>query len=237
MVQIRWDLLGPPVDAGGAVMRGFAQGSALRRQRDEETRRDQFQQSALAAYDTQTGRIDPVAMRSAFAQAGDIEGAMRFDQSNAETTRSQQAAAREQMLTMARLLDDSTDQASYDRSRAIAERMGIDVSQAPPSFDPEWVAQQRQIVREFVERPQEMTAFMREAEAAGVQPGTPEFRAVFNRRYNSPRYYPLQPGGRLELDPSYSGSDAPPRGEPPPELTDEDFEDGGPSPRGSGGFP
>lgn len=237
-MQIDWRLLGPPVDVAGAFQGGFARGSALRQMREERERQEGFQRSALAAFDPQTGQIDPVRMRSAFAQAGDIEGAMRFEESQREQAAAQRTAQRQQMMDVARLLDEATDQASYDRGRAIAQRMGLDMSDIPEAYDPAWVDQQRQIMRDFIERPQEMTSFMREAQAAGIVPGSEEFRNAFNRRYNAPRYFPLNPGGRLELDPSYTGPDAPPRGEPPPELTDEDFrDDGGPTPRASGGFP
>lgn len=203
--EINWSLLGQPVDVAGAVQHGYQYGSALRQRQQEEARREEFTNSAFAAIDPQSGAVDPVAMRSAFRGAGDIQGALGFERDQAAAAQQHQTEIRERATTLARLLDAAVDEPTYQQGLQTAQQLGIDVSGAPPQFDPNFVARQRMIVREFIDQPDHLTAFQQELAAGGIAPGSAEYRSMLEHRYNQPRYYPLPPGGRLELDPGYSG--------------------------------
>lgn len=102
----------------------------------------------------------------------------------------QQQARIEQMTTTAKLLDDARDEPTYQRSLAAARQLGLDVSSAPPTFDPAWVDQQRMIVGAFTkDGGSQISGIARELSDAGYQPGTPEFaeamRGVIQNKYAS----------------------------------------------------
>ena len=230
-MQINWSLLGAPVgvDTQGAALQGYA----LRQRVNQQRRQEEFTRSAFDAFNPETGQFDPRAMRSAFMAAGDVPGLMEFEQQQTQARAGQQDQARQQLLSVARLLDDATDPESYQRGLAAAQQMGLDVSSAPPTFDPNWVAQQRRIVQEFIERPQEMTTFMRDAMAAGIQPGSPEFRQTFQNRYAAPPRIVTGPNGELLV----VGGGQAPAADAPPVLTDDDFRENGGAGSGPRNFP
>lgn len=174
---------------------------AMAAARDERLRGEKVRSALAGAYDVNTGTIDPVAARSAFASGGDISGAMAFDQQQGAARAAQLKQARDNLTIMARLIDDAVDEPSYQRSVASARALGMDVSNVPPSFDPAYVEslkRQAEALRGDVDR-----------ELMAVAPGSVVIdkgtgRPVFTNP-DRPRYYPVPPGGRLELDPSYQG--------------------------------
>lgn len=134
--------------------------------------------------------------------------------------------AREQIGIMGRLLDGVNDPVSYERARQAAASMpGWDLSGIPPTYDPNWIAQQKMQAQAL--------AGKLDQELMAVAPGT----SVIDKRTGrpvytnprGPRYIPVPPGGKLVLDPSTGGSyDA---------GNDDEWETiGGPSSQGSGGF-
>lgn len=252
MVSINWSLL-QPTDVGGAFQSGFARGrtqsalsalvtdpsntgamSALAQyepglalqfgregeRRQDRARQDQFRQSALAAFNPETGEMSAPAVRQAYMGAGDVEGLMQFEQGQASASAARSKTAQEQMLTVAKLLDDAKDPQSYAIARSAAGSMGLDLASVPETYDPAWVAQQRAIVAALGDE-QKMTTFQQNAISAGIEPGTDAYRQAF---LNS-----IAPSGF-----TYGSG---PAASPPATLTDDDFNDGGPSPSGSGGFP
>jgi hypothetical protein len=101
---------------------------------------------------------------------------------------------REAILAAGKLLRQMKpqDEAGWQQFRAIAGRMGLPVDQAPPNFDPQYVQ-----------------GLIQAADVMDPQ------------KQERPRYFAVPPGGRLELDPSYTGPGAPQQGQPPagtPEL-------------------
>lgn len=259
--DINWALLGAPVDVGGAIQHGFEQGmqrsafatlandptnqSALARlgaidpqaaiTMREHGRQEAFRTSARSAFDPATGEVDPVAMRRAYAEAGDIGGAMDFERNRVSTERTQMTADNERLRRVAGLLDDATDEASYAAARQAAiTQLHADPASIPEAYDPAWVATQRRVVAALSNQ-QEMTTFMRDATAAGIQPGSDEFRQAFMTRYASPPRIIMGPNGQPMIlqDAPDTGT-----GTPPPDLTDDDFADGGPAPaNGAATFP
>lgn len=203
-------------------------------QNSEMQRAEQTRGALAAAYDPATGNIDPMAARQAYVGAGDIEGAMRFDQQRAQSAASQQDAARKQLETMAQLLDDATDENSYQQGLNVARRMGIDVSSVPQNYDPAWVDEQRLMVRTFIEKPEAATTLQRNLISAGIQPGTPEYRQAVLSSLAPPGYVAAPMGGggpapgTVEDGYRFKGGD--PADPANWEAT------GGPTPRASGTF-
>lgn len=177
--------------AQGAGQQRQMQQRQFQRQEQEYQRQDTFRQQAQAAYDPTTGRFDPAKVRGAYAANGDIGGAVAFDKSQAEQRAAQYKAAVEQVGQTAQLLNGVTDEASYQRARAVAQQQGLDVSKVPPQYDPQWVqtmksqaltvAQQLQEQRDRwvpigergllnVSDPNAVTAFQRD-QARGVYAG------------------------------------------------------------------
>lgn len=110
----------------------------------------------------------------------------------AERGRMQQAEAaqqkqqREDLPIMGKLLGMAQDEPTYQRALAVARQYGLDVSQAPPQFDPEWVGGMRSLVTALSD-PETMKGIAYELQMAGYEPGTPEFeeaaRSVISNKY------------------------------------------------------
>lgn len=86
----------------------------------------------------------------------------------------------QQLPMMAKLLDHATDEASYAQALQMAQRYGLDVSGAPPQFDPQWVQETKQLVA-AVQTPQGIEALSAAGKIAadmGLKPGTPQFNAA-----------------------------------------------------------
>ncbi len=110
--------------------------SALRR---ETAKRSTLQQGLTGAYDPATGHVDPVRARQAYLGAGDIEGAMQFDQSRATAEQARVKQAHQQIPAISRLLEGVSDQPTYERALHEAQGLGIDLTGVPPAFDPHYV--------------------------------------------------------------------------------------------------
>lgn len=210
--DINWSALGAPIDVASAVRRGFEHGSALRERQEERSRRDTFQRSAFAAYDPQTGQVNAPAMRSAFAGAGDIEGALRFDAQQAQRAASARQAESSRLGQLARLADQATPQ-NWTQIREAATQLGINAEQIPEAYDEQWLSRQRLMLRAMSD-PEEMTTFQRDAAAAGYEPGSDGYRRYFENRYapqpliasNGDGTFTVIPRGNPASTPSSTGA-------------------------------
>jgi hypothetical protein len=110
-------------------------------QMDEMTRQRRVRSGLADAYDPTTGRIDPAMARNAYVSGGDIEGAMGFDAQQAKLREQLSEAHQEQFKLGAALLKDVKDEAGYQQARAAAQRMGMDLSEIPEAYDPNYVDQ------------------------------------------------------------------------------------------------
>lgn len=156
-----------------------------------ETKRQEGLDNALATYSQAPddpsavagiARYDP---RTAI-QIGQMQQDGAYKRQQMQAT--QQKAGMEQMTVMAKLLNQSTDEGTYQQSLAAARQMGLDVSKAPPQFDPAWVGQQKMIVEAFTkDGGQGISGIARELQDAGYKPGSTEFaeamRGVINNKY------------------------------------------------------
>lgn len=100
----------------------------------------------------------------------------------------QREQQREDLPIMGKLLGMAQDEPTYQRALAVARQYGLDVSQAPPQFDPEWVGGMRSLVTALAD-PEAMKGIAYELQMAGYKPGTPEFeqaaRSVISNKYAS----------------------------------------------------
>lgn len=107
----------------------------------------------------------------------------RQAQIEAEAQQQQVARLREQAGQIAQLTRGVGDEATYQQRLAAARAYGIDVSGAPPTYNPEWVQTQNIIAETFFrEGPERLTTTAQELQEAGLQPGTPEFQRAMAQR-------------------------------------------------------
>lgn len=122
-----------------------------------------------------------------------MEERVRMEQAQA----AQAKQAREQLMQVSQLFDGVTDEASYQQRMNAARRMGLDVSEAPPNYDPAWVAETGGIFKFFAEKPEAMSALGKQAADEGFRPGTPEFnsRVIELGKAERVKTLSVQPGG------------------------------------------
>lgn len=206
MSEVQWGMLSQYPNPGQAFAQAFQQGQQQKAQQAMQ---------ALQMKEHQQDRQFQTEERDRQARAAQLQ------------------QAREQLQITARLLDHATDPVTYQQARQAAAGIpGFDLSQVPEQFDPNWVAQTKMQV-------QALSGTV-DQELMAVAPGTTVIdkrtgRQVFTNP-DRPRYYPLPPGGRLELDPSYNGPGAPTQGLPPPPPPGFVI-DGDAGGNASGGFP
>jgi len=189
---------------------------------------------------------DPGAV-NALAQA-DPAMAIQVRQQQATAQQAQQRAQQEKQqrdtAVIAALARDAKDPESFDAAVDQVIAMGYpDAAQFRGQFSPA-LRSALMAAGGIKEDTPEPTTFQRDAMAAGIQPGTPEFAAAFKSRQL--RYVTDVNGNIRVVDPTAFIGDggpqvanpAPGKGTgPPPVLTDDDWGDeGGPTPRASGGF-
>lgn len=89
---------------------------------------------------------------------------------------SQLAQHRQQLTLMGRLLDGAKDEATYQQGLNAARQYGLDISQAPPQFDPNWVGQMRMLVRAVSDKgtQERLPMIAQEFQAAGIDLNTAE---------------------------------------------------------------
>lgn len=167
------------------LMDGFTTGREMKRQEGLN--------SALSTYMTDPenpSALSEIARYDPRAAMQLQQGQFQRQDAQRKAQADQQQARIEQMTTTAKLLDDARDEPTYQRSLAAARQLGLDVSSAPPTFDPAWVDQQRMIVGAFTkDNGSQISGIARELSDAGYQPGTPEFadamRGVIQNKYAS----------------------------------------------------
>lgn len=167
------------------LMEGFNTGREMKRQDGLS--------SALATYATNPEDPSAIGEIARFDPRAAIQlrqGQQQQQAAQQKAMADQQQARIQQMTTTAKLLDDARDEPSYQQSLAAARQLGLDVSSAPPSYDPAWVGQQRMIVGAFTkDNGSQISGIARELSDAGYQPGTPEFaeamRGVIQNKYAS----------------------------------------------------
>ncbi len=218
-----FDSLQSPARAGNAFVNAFEGGRERKRQQQAE--------SALSAWAVNPGDEQAFGV---LAQADPrLAITLRADQeakaSRTKLAQTQQAAAaqeqqRTQMTQLAQLLDDSNDEASYQRNLGAAKQLGLDVSTAPPNFDPQWVGQQQVITHALLDKPDKVSNDAQLLVEAGYDPGTPAFQqamvGIINNKYAS-EYVDEAGNVRRRTALNLPGMPAPKGAAPPPEAIAE----------------
>jgi hypothetical protein len=126
---VNWGLGVPQQNPANAFMQAYQQGTQQRRQ-------NQSRQAMAALVQNPN---DPKAL-AALAQA-DPQAAMQFRQQQLEQTKAQLAQHQESILKGAEIVRqlNPKDQRGWDQARALAAQAGIDISQVPPDFNPQYV--------------------------------------------------------------------------------------------------
>jgi hypothetical protein len=234
MSEINWGITQQP----NAFQNAFSMGQQLGAQA-----RENQQRNALLQYAAKPS-IEGAAA------TGDPRLVMQQRRDEQEQVSQQRTQQRADMPLLTRLLDSATDEASYQRARAVAGQYGIDVSGIPPGYDPAWVSQQSATLK-LLQTPQGQEALStlgKQAVDMGFRPGTPEFSAQVSKLWQveSSKLLPTQPGGGVARYDPASGrtemvivpnSEGRPAGSPvsgaaPPPATlppDFDFGAGGPA--------
>ena len=176
-----------PAQMGQGVQQAFMQGREMAQQ--------QQQKNALSAYAMNPN--DPEAFKG-LAQHSP-EYAIKIGADRQKRQQEQLETQRAQLGKVADLLDNSTDEASYQRNLNAARHLQLDVSTAPPNFDPEFVKTQSVIARAVLNNDPELPLIAQEVVASGLQPGSPEFASEIGRilksKYSTSTTVAYQPGG------------------------------------------
>lgn len=175
-----------------ALLQGMQVGTAMRQRREAQERQKATDDAYRGIY-----QGDPNAT-NALAQIDPRQAIqVRSQQQSAQTQ--QIEAQRQQLAKVADLLDNSTDEVSYQRNLNVARQLGLPVESAPPQFDPEFIQTQSAIARAVLNDDPELPLIAQEAVAAGLQPGTPQFQAEIGRilkaKYSTSTTVSYQPGG------------------------------------------
>ena len=174
-------------NAQNALLHGMQVGKAMRQrkeQREREMALDKAYQGMIAG--------DQTAVNALAAIPGMGKDAYTLQQGQRERQRLQ-------LAKVADLLDDSVDDPSYQRNLNVARQLGYDVSGAPPTFDPNYIATQKAIARAVLNNDHELPLIAQELIAAGLQPGTPQFQAeagrILKAKYDTSKTIAYQQGG------------------------------------------
>lgn len=198
-----------PVDLAGttqnALLRGLQVGDAMRQRKQQEM---QSQAMDNAYRGAMSGNAN------AFTELANVPGMAKdaYGMQQAQrTAQTQQADAdRMRLGKVADLLDNSTDEPSYQRNLAVARQLGLPVDSAPANFDPEFIQTQSAIAKAVLNNDPELPLIAQEAIAAGLQPGTPQFQAEIGRilksKYSTSTTVSYQPGrGAVAYDRASGG--------------------------------
>lgn len=129
-------------------------------------------------------------------------------QQQAQMQRQQQTDQRQQLEQrradlpfVGKLLGSVRDEASYQQARGVAQQYGLDLSGAPPSYDPQWVESQKATVQALSDpKAQEaLSTFGKIATDEGLAPGSPPYQQRVRELWQADqqKFYALAPGGGL----------------------------------------
>lgn len=179
-------------NAQNALLQGMQVGEAMRQRKEQREREMALDDAYRGVY-----QGDPNAV-NALAQIAPRQAIqLRSQQEDAQAQQADKQRA--QLAKVADLLDNSTDEASYQRNLSVARQLGLPVDSAPPNFDPNFVATQSAIARAVLGNDPELPLIGQEVMLRGYKPGTPEFQAEIGRiltaKYDTSKTISYQQGG------------------------------------------
>lgn len=131
------------------ALQAFGAGRAMAMQDKEIRRRETLTDGLLQAYDPNAGGFNAPAARQAYMQAGDIGGLQQFDQQHQQGQAASLEAHRARIVQGARFLEGVSDQTSYDAARRSARDFGIDLTDVPDVYDPNYIEGLRRAAQTF----------------------------------------------------------------------------------------
>lgn len=194
-----WNLLQMP-----NIGQAFQQGQEMRRQADGR--------NALAAYASDPNENSLNAI-SPYNPQFVVQTKRQDQQFKLEQQKLQQKTHGEQMQVLGRLIAPVNDEASYQQALAAARQGGLDVSTAPPNFDPQYIGQTKRLVDAFnKDGGKAISAAGQQALDLGYQRDTPGFAQVVAQILEAGQAKPYVVGGETRL---YRPSFAPAPQQPP----------------------
>ena len=117
---------------------------ALQQEQMQTSRMDREQQNALRSEYAKIAQLPPEQREAAAAEllmrTGDPKAAIDLKKSSADLGSSKLKLAKERLALIGQLLGGVTDEGSYQAARRRGEQMGLEVADAPPNYNPEYVA-------------------------------------------------------------------------------------------------
>lgn len=215
--MINWSMPGPQNNA----LAYFQMGNELGGQFRERQRREQDEKavsgalSAIVANPKMDDATFSDMVRNLPGNAGIRFVEMRRNAQIADQEASGRAAERKRadLPLLTRLIENSTDEASYQANRTTAQEYGVDVSGIPAQFDPQWRDKQLATLRalQTPEGQQALSAAGKTAQDMGFKPGTPEFNQRVTEIYLAGESKPYTVAGDTRLYTPRFSSDAPPK--------------------------
>lgn len=170
-MAIDWSMARQP-NVLAMAMEGYEQGKQMRR--EEKSR------NALGTLITNP---NDTAAFSTLAQNAP-EYALQFREQQQQVQVGQAKQRGDQMQQLGRLLNHATDETTYQQSLAAAKQIGLDVLSAPPSFDPQWVNQQKLVLQAYEkDGGQALSNYAKVGMDMGLQ--GPELAAFVKRAYEA----------------------------------------------------
>ncbi len=180
------------------------QDTQLTRQEQQYQRQEGLREGLSRAYNPATGQIDQVAGRRAYVEAGDIGGALEFDQHMTALHGAQFTQNRDRLIAGASFLRDVRDEASFQQAIQRARAAGVDLADVPPSYDPQWVQGVVQIGTRLqqAQHYQGPTPFQQDLAAGGIAPNTDDYRRILENRFApQPRFITGANGETIVVQP------------------------------------
>ena len=187
-----------PVNLAGtaqnALLQGLQVGDAMRQRKQQEMQSqamDNAYRGAMAG--------DANAFNALASVPGMAKNAYGLQQAQRTAQVQEQDLQRQKLGKVADLLDNSTDEPSYQRNLAVARQLGLDVSTAPANFDPNFIQTQTVIAKAVLGNDPELPLIGQEVMLRGFKPGTPEFQTEIGRiltaKYDTTKVISWQQGG------------------------------------------
>jgi hypothetical protein len=110
---------------------------------------------------------------------------LQRQQQQAQAQRQAQEDRRADLPMAVKLLESAVDEPTYQRNMQIAQSYGIDTSTFPPNFDPQWRESNLSTMKMLMEPggQEALSTIGKEVADMGYQPGTPEFSAEVQKRW------------------------------------------------------
>lgn len=106
----------------------------------EYDRGEKVRAGLVGAYDSTTGKLDPVKARGAYLGVGDVTGAINFDEHLAKQSSEQIKAALDKVAATAQVFAGAHDEPSFAYARQQAAKLGVPLDTVPEHYDPNWQA-------------------------------------------------------------------------------------------------